>query len=94
MGRKNEYPCQGGGFYDIMKPTYNFTPNGATMAVIILASLKLWSIELDFIYYNLKNWFGILLFFAMMWATPFALWWFVGKCVYCGLRLFKMDKNL
>ena len=76
-----------------MKTSYDFTPNGPTMTVIMLVSIKLWAVEINFCHQVFHNWFGILLFFAMMLATPFVLWWFVGRCVYWGIRLFKLDKN-
>lgn len=68
--------------------TYEFTPSPLSMIIIMVTSYFLWRVEIDWCYHTFHNWFGMLLFVVMMFATPFVLWWIIGKIVFWTVRIF------
>ena len=58
------------------------------MLIIMTASYFLWGLELDWCYYTFHNGFGLLLFFSMMCATPFVLWWVIGRIIFLVVKTF------
>lgn len=68
--------------------TYEFTPSPLTMLIIMVASHFLWRIEISWCYSTIGGGFGLLLFFAMMFATPFVLWWIIGRAVFFCVTMF------
>lgn len=56
------------------------------MLIIMIASYFFWGLELDWCYATFHNWLGLLIFFVMMFATPFVLWWAIGIVVFLVVK--------